>query len=124
MTREELDAWLTAYGAAWEARDGERAAALFAEDGVYCWGPLEPPLRGREAIARRWAEATRDQRDVAFRQEVLGVDGTRGFARWWSGFDETGSHFELDGVFVLDFGDDGLCTQLQEWWAATETALG
>ena len=34
VTREGLDAWLTAYGAAWEARDGERAAALFAEDGL------------------------------------------------------------------------------------------
>ena len=123
MTREQLDAWLSAYGAAWEARDGERAAALFAEDGVYCWGPLEPPLHGRDAIRERWTEATRDQREVAFRHELLGVDGERGFSRWWSSFNEGESRFELDGVFVLDFGEDGLCTQLQEWWAAQETRL-
>jgi ketosteroid isomerase-like protein len=124
VTRDELDGWLRDYGAAWEARDGERAAALFAEDGVYCWGPLEPPLHGREAIVERWTQATTGQRDVAFRHEVLGVDGARGFARWWSSFAEAGSRFELDGVFVLDFADDGLCTRLQEWWVATETPLG
>jgi SnoaL-like domain len=124
VTREQLDGWLSAYGAAWEERDGERAAALFAEDGLYWWGPLQPPLQGRQAIAERWTQATDGQRDVAFRHEVLGVDGVRGFSRWWSSFDQGGSRFELDGVFVLDFGEDGLCTQLQEWWAATETPVG
>ena len=49
MTREELEAWLTAYGAAWEARDGERAAALFGEDGLCTqlqewWAATEAPL--------------------------------------------------------------------------------
>ena len=31
------------------------------------------------------------------------------------------THDELDGVFVLDFGGDGQCTQLQEWWLVSET---
>jgi hypothetical protein len=123
MTRDDLDTWLRDYGEAWEARDGERAAALFTPDGVYCWGPLEAPLRGRDAIRERWTRATDDQRDVAFRHEILGIDGTRGFARWWSAFADasTSVRVELDGVFVLDFGDDGLCTRLQEWWLARET---
>src|SRR5262245_27682993 len=123
MTHEQLHRWLRDYGAAWEALDGEQAASLFAEDGAYWWGPLEPPLRGRDAIRRRWTEATRDQRDVAFRHEILGVDGARGFARWWTTFVEEGTKIELDGVVVLDFADDGLCTQLQEWWAARSTSL-
>ena len=123
MTHDELDGWLRAYGAAWEAREGDAAAALFAEDGVYCWGPHEPPLVGREAIEDRWALATRDQRNVAFRHQILGIDGSRGFARWWSRFAEAGSRIELDGVFVLDFAGDGLCTQLQEWWLGREAPL-
>jgi ketosteroid isomerase-like protein len=123
VTRDQLDNWLRDYGAAWEARDGERAAALFTDDGTYCWGPHEAPLRGRQAIRDRWALATSDQRDVAFRHEVLGIDEARGFARWWSTFVDsaTGSRVELDGVFVLDFADDGLCSRLQEWWLARET---
>jgi hypothetical protein len=122
VTRDDFDAWLRAYGAAWEARDGQRAAELFAEDGVYCSGPFETPLRAREAIRDRWSQATQDHRDVAFRHEVPGIDGARGFARWWSSFsDSVGeSRVELDGVFVLDFGDEGLCERLQEWWLARE----
>jgi hypothetical protein len=122
VTHDELDRWLGDYGAAWEARDGELAASLFAEDGVYCWGPHDPPLQGREAIRDRWSLATGNQRDVAFRHEILGTDGARAFARWWSTFVDrsTGSRVELDGVFVLDFADDGLCARLQEWWFARE----
>ena len=123
MTHDELDRWLSSYGAAWEARDGELAASLFAEDGVYCWGPHDPPLQGREAIRDRWSLATGNQRDVAFRHEILGTDRARAFARWWSTFVDhsTGSRLELDGVFVLDFADDGLCARLQEWWLARES---
>ena len=117
-----LETWLCDYGAAWEARDGELAASLFAEDGVYCWGPHEAPLQGRNAIRDRWSQATGDQREVAFRHEILGTDGARGFARWWSTYlnCSTGSRVELDGVFVLDFAEDGLCARLQEWWLARE----
>lgn len=123
MTHDEVNTWLRAYGDAWEARSGERAAMLFAEDAVYCWGPYETPLQGREAIRDRWSLATDDQREVSFRHEVLGTDGTRAFARWWSTFldSSTQARLELDGVFVLDFAEDGLCTQLQEWWLARET---
>jgi hypothetical protein len=51
------------------------------------------------------------------------MDGARGFARWWSTFVDSsaGSRTELDGVFVLDFTDDGLCAQLQERWLSRET---
>jgi hypothetical protein len=39
MTRDQLDIWLTEYGAAWETRDEQRVVSLFTEDGVYCWSP-------------------------------------------------------------------------------------
>ena len=59
---------------------------------------------------------------MAFRHEILGTDGPRGFVRWWSTFVDAseGSRVELDGVFVLDFAGDGVCTRLQEWWLARE----
>lgn len=123
VTRKQLDDWLRRYGAAWEGRDGDAAAGLFTAEGVYRWGPLDPPLVGRKAIRDRWLEATSDQEQIRFRSEVLGTDGDRGFARWWSTFvrRSTGMRVELDGVFVLDFGEDGLCEQLQEWWLGRET---
>lgn len=120
MTREHLDTWLRRYGEAWEARDGDAAARLFAEHAEYHWGPHEPPLAGREAIRDRWSRVTAYQDKIRFRHEVLGIDGDRGFARWWSEYIRRpgGMREELDGVFVLDFGDDGLCQKLQEWWLA------
>jgi hypothetical protein len=123
LTREHLDEWLRRYGEAWEARDADAAAGLFADDGAYHWGPLEPPLRGRDAIRDRWSGVTAEQDEVSFRYELLGIDSARGFARWWSTYvlRATGARHDLDGIFVLDFGANGLCRRLQEWWLARET---
>ena len=123
MSHEQLDRWLRRYGEAWETRDGGLAGSLFTDDGTYCWGPHDSPLQGRDAIRARWQQATETQRDIAFRHEILGTDGNRAFVRWWSTYAElsTGSRVELDGVFVLDFAEDGLCQRLQEWWLARES---
>lgn len=120
---EGLERWLAAYGAAWEAHDGAAAAALFAEDGIYCWGPFAEPLVGREAIRERWDAATAGQGAVRFEAEPLGTDGARAFARWHTTI-EPGAEpgVELDGIFVLDFAPDGLCVRLQEWWLARPLA--
>jgi SnoaL-like protein len=124
VSREQVGTWLRRYGEAWEARDGEAAARLFAEHGVYHWGPHEPPLEGRDAIRDRWSRATATQAEIHFSHEVLGIDAARAFARWWSTYihGPGGKREELDGVFVLDFDDDGLCQRLQEWWLARETS--
>ncbi|MGE5155940.1 MAG: nuclear transport factor 2 family protein [Betaproteobacteria bacterium] len=115
--------WLAAYGRAWEERDADAAAALFSAEGVYAWGPFEE-IRGREAIAARWAEATADQREVHFRSEVLGAIGSTVVARWWCeyGVEGGGRRVSLDGVFLIDLAPDGLCASFQEWWAAREQA--
>ena len=113
----DAGAWLKAYGAAWESHDGDAAAALFSKDGTYCWGPVDPPLVGRQAIRERWDAATADQGRVRFSSEVLGRDGDRVFARWWvSMTPPDGPETKLDGIFVLDFAPDGQCRRLQEWW--------
>ena len=113
-----LDAWLDRYAAAWAARDGAAAAALFTEDGRYDWGPFAEPLIGHDAIRDRWNAATADLDAVRFAAEEIGRDGDRAFVRWQVQLDEADETVELDGVFVLDFAADGRCTPLQEWWMA------
>jgi hypothetical protein len=108
--------WLERYGGAWEAHDGEAAAALFADDASYHWGPFEAALVGREAIRDRWTAATDGQGKVSFSAEVLGVDGMRAFARWKVSMSPASGEIRLDGIFVLDFAEDGRCLRLQEWW--------
>jgi len=52
----ELARVLSDYEAAWQAHDAEKLAALFAEDGfVLSLG--RPPVRGRDAIRKQYANA-------------------------------------------------------------------
>jgi hypothetical protein len=67
-----------------------------------------------------WAKVTADQCNVTFRSEVVGLVDSTGIATWSAEFDldSTGGHVELDGVFLLEFDDQGRCTTLREWWHA------
>jgi ketosteroid isomerase-like protein len=52
----ELDRVLRDYEKAWRAHDAKALADLFSEDG-FVLSPGSPPVRGRAAIARHYADA-------------------------------------------------------------------
>ena len=117
MTLAELETWLHRYGQAWEARDPSAVVALFTADAEYFETPFAQPMRGTEGIRTYWANATGKQKDVRFGFEVLACTGDRGIARWSADFSRTsGVTIRLDGVFVLEFSEDGFCRTLREWW--------
>ena len=118
MTGDSLKNWLEAYGTAWESRNPEAAAALFAEDVIYQETPFGEPARGRAGVRTYWAAATTNQRDVRFSFEILSVSRHQGIAQWSAEFmrQHAGARVELDGVFVLRFDEQGLCQSLREWW--------
>lgn len=118
LTPTALAAWLDRYKEAWEQRDPERAAALFTENAAYHEMPFDPPKAGRTGIREYWAGVTADQRDVVFESSVIAVNGPTGVARWSARFKlaSNGARVELDGVFVLTFEREGLCSELEEWW--------
>jgi nuclear transport factor 2 (NTF2) superfamily protein len=118
MKKTVLERWLEAYGRAWESRDPDAAALLFAEDARYHETPFSEPALGRDGVRAYWAAATASQREVEFSFEILAVEGSRGIARWSASFlwRAGGARGQLDGVFVLDFNADGLCEELREWW--------
>ena len=113
-----LEAWLGRYRAAWESRDAERAASLFTADASYRETPFDAPMRGLEGVREYWIRVTADQRDVQFQAKPIAVSGNTGIAEWKATFKlaSSGTTIDLDGVFVLDFGADGLCSSLREWW--------
>jgi uncharacterized protein (TIGR02246 family) len=115
-----VEDWLDRYGRAWEERDPGAAAALFTEDATYRETPFAEPLRGAEAVREYWADVTEQQEDIRFGYGLLAVTGELAIALWTSTFTSVpgGDRVELDGVFVLRFGDDGLCNELREWWHA------
>jgi ketosteroid isomerase-like protein len=122
LDRAALESWLERYGAAWEARDAGAAGDIFAEDALYQETPFEEPHKGRAGIREYWSRVTADQRDIDFRFDVVPVTANTGVARWSAKFrlESTGDTLELDGVFVLEFAADGLCTSLREWWHIRE----
>jgi hypothetical protein len=120
MNTGDLRNWLRTYGSAWEARNADAASRLFSEEALYFETPYAEPFRGREGIAAYWSKVTEDQRNVDFDSEALGFVGTLGIARWSARFTlaSNGAAVELNGVFLLEFDDDGLCSRLREWWHA------
>ena len=120
-----LTEWLDAYGRAWEERDADQAADLFAEDAAYQWGPFGRKLRGRVMIREAWAEAVEDQLNIEFGYEVLTATARGGIVRWWCAADIPSRQVrETDeGIFRLAFDETGLCTSLEEWFNSKEEPL-
>jgi ketosteroid isomerase-like protein len=118
LTPAALEAWLGRYEEAWELRDSARAAALFTENAPYHETPFDAPKAGRNGIREYWTTVTADQRGVDFKSEVVAVNGRTGVARWSASLTSasSGARIELDGVFVLTFDENGLCSELREWW--------
>ena len=118
ITTQALESWLQKYGAAWEARDAAAAGKLFAPDATYHEMPFDAPKQGRVGIEEYWRTVTAEHRDVKFESKVISVSGTTGVAHWHTRLKiaSTGATLELDGVFVLEFDEKGVCKSLREWW--------
>ena len=111
MTRDEVQAWLDAYVAAWRSYEG--IAELFSADAEYRYHPYDDAQRGREAIVAGWLEEPDDPGSWEARYEPLLVEGDRAVA--------TGETRYADGqtfsnLFVLGFDGEGRCREFIEWY--------
>jgi hypothetical protein len=111
MTRDEVQAWLDAYVAAWRSYDG--IAELFSADAEYRYHPYDEPLRGADAIAADWRGEREDPSSWEARYEPLLVDGDRAVATGETRYAE-GRTFS--NAFVLEFDREGRCRSFTEWY--------
>lgn len=118
LTAESLEQWLASYGEAWEARSARKAGKIFTDDATYRESPYDAPFVGKQAIKDYWSRVTKDQKDIKFTSKVLAVSGNTGIAHWHAEFTQasSGAKVTLDGIFVLEFAESGLCKKLEEWW--------
>lgn len=116
--RAAFKSWLEAYGKAWESRNAEAAAALYAEDGTYQVTPFLEPMRGRKAILEYWLGVARTEENIRFEYEILVASREQNIARWSASFVivPQGLQTRLDGIFLISLDEDGRCKSLQEWW--------
>ena len=118
----DVERWLSEYGRAWESKEPDRFVTLFAEDVRYFWTPLEKPKQGRSAVGRAFEAAIAHQEAIQFAASVVGVFGRRAIAHWQCSFRRPGRDRDvhLDGVFMIDFDEDGNCDVFREWWHSDE----
>jgi len=118
MTLQGFDDWLDAYGRAWESRNPQAAADLYAEDGTYQVTPFLEPMRGKQAILEYWTNVAQTQQDIQFGYQILAVTPEHGIARWWASFVIVphGLQTKLDGIFLISLDENSRCHSLREWW--------
>jgi uncharacterized protein (TIGR02246 family) len=116
VTREQIADWVEDYRQAWETKDPDAAAALFTENGSYRDNIFEEPHLGREGVAGYWAEVTAAQSDPTVRMGVPFIDGDRVAVEFWTTMLVVGEELTLPGCLLLRFDDEGLCSDLREYW--------
>lgn len=123
ITLAAAESWLQRYGQAWRERSPALAAELFSEDCSYFETPFEAPATGRKGVKDYWQAVPDGQVDIEFESRVIAVQAQTVIAQWTASFTRIANRarVELDGVFLLEFNDEGLCRTLREWWHRRET---
>jgi ketosteroid isomerase-like protein len=118
--------WLAAYGAAWEAFDGDGWVALFTDDAEYHEDPFGAPLVGHNALRAYLLEAAASQRDVEFTVERHWASGATVLAVWHATFTRraSGEFVRLAGFLTAEVAQDGRVSRFREWWHAAPGAAG
>lgn len=118
-TKDQVRDWAEAYRKAWEEADSEAAAGLFTEDSSYRQLIYEEPNLGRSGVSEYWTGVTSTQTGVKVRMGEPFVDGDRATVEFWTTMAVEGNPVTLAGCLLLRF-DDGLCSELREYWNFTE----
>ena len=119
-TKGQVRVWAEAYRVAWENADGDAVAALFTEDTSYRSLIYEEPHRGRSGVTDYWTGVTGEQSDVTVLMGAPFVDGSRAWVEFWTTMRVGGAPVTLAGCLLLDFDDEGSCSDLREYWNFTD----
>ncbi len=121
MTREMFEQWMHTYTHRQEQGDPEVVKELWAEDGVYWWGPFNEPRRGLHATYEHHKKALSHQIDWSWDYEILAVTEQYGIAHFYLTLNDDipGEPNTYDGIFLVHLDGEGKCTLFQEWYHST-----
>jgi len=125
VTREDVQAWLDRYVAAWRSNEPADIGDLFSEDAVYRYRPYGGDAHattGRDAIVAAWQDEGDAPDSWEARYEPFAVDGDRAVATGYSRYLATGDAPErtYHNVFLLRFDPEGRCTEFSELYMLEE----
>lgn len=115
-----VDDWVERYRVAWEERDADAAAALFAPIGTYRNDIFNDPNEGPEGVHAYWTKVTEHQSDVSVQMGRPIVGDERTAVEWWTQMKGGGADMTITGCLLLRFDDEGLCTELEEYFNITD----
>ena len=119
IDRTSVTSWLQAYVQAWKTYDEKAISGLFSEDAVYVPNPFYEPIHGRDAIIAFWFEEPDAKGTYDAEYEPLVIEGNHAVTHGWSRYFEPDGKtitFEWDNIFVLQFDEQGRCSEYREWY--------
>jgi hypothetical protein len=118
MNYQSFDHWLRKIREAWVDKKPEILGEICTEDVEYHESPFGEPLRGKKSVIKEWESVPLTQKDIRFDYDIIHVDESIGIAHWTATFTRIPSNLTdtLDGVFVVQLNDQGLCTLFRMWW--------
>ena len=114
--------WVNKMGQAWVEKDPHAIPPLFTDDFKYYETPFSEPLTKKSQLFELWQEVPDSQKDVTFNFEIISEMGYRYIAHWQCAFTRTpsGKKAFLDGIFLINLNEQGLCTFFKWWWVTKE----
>ena len=121
MTESDFRDWLENYLRPQEERSAEKIKEIFAEDGVYWWGPYGEPRHGVDAIYEHHRNALSHQEDIHYSYDILTTTEEYGLARFYLKIKdhEPEAPNRYEGIFMVHLNDKRKCTLFQEWYNFT-----
>ena len=119
IDKTHVTSWLQAYVQAWKSYDEKAIGELFSEDAIYIDDPFHEPIRRRAAIAAFWLKKPDQKGTYDGHYEPLLIEGDRAVTQGRSlYFEQDGRTLrtEFDNIFVLQFDDEGRCSEYREWY--------
>jgi ketosteroid isomerase-like protein len=121
MDKPGLQRWLDAYVVAWRTYEPDKIRALFTDDAIYRFRPLdERPLKGRDAIVANWLESPDAPDSWTAEYRALAVDGDIAIAEGethYPGDPKAGrAERRYANLWVMRFAPDGRCRDFTEWF--------
>jgi ketosteroid isomerase-like protein len=119
IDQDSVTRWLQAYVNAWKSYDPHAIGALFSEKATYRYNPYDEPLRGRDAIVANWLENRDTPNTYTAEYRPVAVQGATAVAHGRTVYYEADGRTlkrQYDNIFVLEFDDEGRCTEFCEWF--------
>ena len=114
--------WVNKMGQAWIDKNPQAIPPLFAETFKYFETPFEKPLTSKIELIVLWQDVPLSQKDITFSFEIISEINNQYIVHFQASFIrlKTGSKALLDGIFLIELNNNGLCTLFKWWWNTKE----